>query len=402
MNDKFSSFQQVNKMSSGREVCLFGAGNIAHKTLRKLNCAVSCIYDNSANLWETEQVNLTVKNPNELSNDKEDRFFIICTTSFIEVSNQLSDLGYVSGEDFIVSPILNDLRVIDELESVNVRLLLSSGTQPNDDPLTGGGLYCLHINGLQHNVEKVLSGSCHSIVKQGDHFLTVDDERGIIRVDSEFKTEILTELPQGSRGHGLSYHADSDTYFVACSYLDTVVRFNNQFEQIQTYPLSNKAGKEGGPFHHTNDCLTLGNSLYVSMFSRTGNWKRDVFDGVVLEFDIETGKEIGVVIDDLWMPHNIAFTDGSLTVLDSLRGGLVRNNAQTVGRFPAFTRGLDNDGVYHYIGQSRNRNFSKNLGNSLNISIDTAVVIFDETTKVSRTIQLPSTISEIHSIAILD
>ena len=402
MNEKFSSFQKINKLSSGRDVCLFGAGNIAHKTLRKLSSPVSCIYDNSANLWGTEQVNLKVENPCDLVSENDNRFFIICTTSFIEVANQLGNLGYISGEDFVVSPILNDLRVIDDLESVNIRLLLSSGTQPNDDSLTGGGLYCLHINGLQHTVEKVLSGSCHSIIKQDGHFLTVDDERGIIRVDSEFETEILTDLPQGSRGHGLSYHADSDTYFVACSYLDTVLRFNNKFEKIQSYPLSKKTGIEGGPFHHTNDCLALGGSLYVSMFSKTGNWKRDVFDGVVLEFDIETGQEIGVVIDDLWMPHNIQLIDGSLTVLDSLRGGLVRNNAQTVGLFPAFTRGLDSDGVYFYLGQSRNRNFSKNLGNSLNISIDTAVVIFDEVTKVSRTIQLPSTISEIHSIAIID
>ena len=145
----------------------------------------------------------------------------------------------------------------------------------------------------------------------------------------------------------------------------------------------------------------MDNSLYVTMFSYTGNWKKDVFDGVALEIDLATKKLLLPVITDLWMPHNISFLDGSLTVLDSLRGELKTNNARAIGRFPAFTRGLDFDGVYYYIGQSRNRNFSKNLGLSLNISIDTAIVIFDHITKASRTIYLPQKLSEIHSILVI-
>jgi hypothetical protein len=138
------------------------------------------------------------------------------------------------------------------------------------------------------------------------------------------------------------------------------------------------------------------------MFSYTGNWKRDIFDGVALEIDLNSNKVIGLVMSDLWMPHNISFLDGSLVVLDSLRGELKTNNARAVGRFPAFTRGLDFDGVYYYIGQSRNRNYSKNLGLSLNISIDTAIVIFDQVTKASRTIHLPQKLSEIHSILVIE
>ena len=41
------------------------------------------------------------------------------------------------------------------------------------------------------------------------------------------------------------------------------------------------------------------------------------------------------------MPHNISYISGNLTVLDSLRGGLRQNNAQEIGVFPGFTRGLD-------------------------------------------------------------
>ena len=76
-------------------------------------------------------------------------------------------------------------------------------------------------------------------------------------------------------------------------------------------------------------------------------------------------------------------------------------NLKVLGKFPAFARGLDYDGSYYYIGQSRNRNFSKLLGDSLNISIDTGVVIFEPKEKISRFLQLHPKLSEIHSVLLV-
>ena len=138
------------------------------------------------------------------------------------------------------------------------------------------------------------------------------------------------------------------------------------------------------------------------MFSMTGNWMRDVFDGAILEYDIVTKELVGPVIQNLWMPHNIKFIEGSLHVLDSLPGQLKTNNAKVIGEFPAFTRGLAHDGVYYFIGQSRNRNYSKNIGVSKNVSIDAGIIDFDGYTKASRFLQLPPKISELHSILLID
>ena len=60
------------------------------------------------------------------------------------------------------------------------------------------------------------------------------------------------------------------------------------------------------------------------------------------------------------------------------------------------------DGNYFFIGQSKNRNFSRNLGVNNNTSIDSGIIIFDEEKKISRFLQLSSEISEIHSIEFLD
>ena len=40
------------------------------------------------------------------------------------------------------------------------------------------------------------------------------------------------------------------------------------------------------------------------------------------------------------------------------------------------------------------------MGVSQNIAIDTAITVFDEHTKVSKSFHLPSTVSEIHGIAL--
>ena len=101
------------------------------------------------------------------------------------------------------------------------------------------------------------------------------------------------------------------------------------------------------------------------------------------------------------MPHNICCFDGNLAVLDSLRGQLRIGNIGVAGQFPGFTRGLGYDGVYYYIGQSRNRNHSKCVGLTNGVSIDTAIIMFDPTSKVYRSFQLPPEISEIHSVLVI-
>ena len=134
------------------------------------------------------------------------------------------------------------------------------------------------------------------------------------------------------------------------------------------------------------------------MFSLTGNWKKEIYDGGVMEFDIDSENYIGNVVQGLTMPHNVTNINGCITILDSLPGHLKTKNNQVVGSFPGFTRGLAYDGTYYYIGQSKNRNVSKITNYSLNTSIDTGIIIFDELNKVSRFLQLPTKISEIHSI----
>jgi len=398
----FSSFQELKKNLNNRAIVLFGAGDGAHKTGRKLEDNYSFIVDNNPNMWNTIEKGKDVLNPEILNQNSKKYFIVICTTSFIEVSEQLEKFGFIAEKDFIVSPILNDLRVISELENHKAKMLFTSGLPERDDPQSGGGIYELILDGHNWTYKKIYSGICYGLIKYNDTFITVDDKKGVIQLDKNYNIILSKELKHATRGHGIDYSEITNQFYIVSSYRDSILVLDHEFNQVNEIFISNKYQKLGDPEHHCNDLCVVGNSLYVTMFSYTGNWKRDVFDGVALEIDLTTHEILHPVITDLWMPHNISFLDGSLTVLDSLRGELKTNNARAVGRFPAFTRGLDFDGVYYYIGQSRNRNYSKNLGLSLNISIDTAIIVFDQVTKVSRTISLPQKLSEIHSILVID
>ncbi|MEF2230670.1 MAG: DUF4915 domain-containing protein [Pseudodesulfovibrio sp.] len=400
MDILFSSFGDAYKNISGRKVVFFGAGNIAKKTDLRLENPLDMIVDNNANLWGEQQLGVSIQKPDVLDGRRDDYFVLICTTSFPDVAVQLKGYGYDVNRDFIVSPILNDLRIINDIESLKTDLLFSSGLPGTEDHKSGGGIYELTLD-VEWGYRKVLSGPSHGLIHFEGDIVASHSELGLVQLSKDYKVLRSAPVPAGSRPHGVSYSERTQRFYVGSTYLDAVLVFDRDFRQVDTIHISRKQARTGEPQHHLNDAYAFGESLFVSMFSYTGNWKKEIFDGVVLEIDIDSGEVLHPVIRDLWMPHNVCAINGSLTVLDSLRGELKTNNAQPVGKFPGFSRGLAYDGVFHYIGQSRNRNYSRYLGLSQNISIDTSIIVFDEKTKVSRSLSLPSKLSEIHSIIVL-
>ena len=208
-------------------------------------------------------------------------------------------------------------------------------------------------------------------------------------------------MPAGARAHGISYNPDNKNFYVTCSYLDSILEYSSSFELLNTFNISNKISTTNEPMHHCNDNFSIGNSLYVSMFSSSGNWKVDKFDGCIAEFDITTKERLEDVEKDLYMPHNVQIIDGSLHILDSLPGHLRYGNLEVQATFPAFSRGLATHDKYYYVGQSKNRNYSRVIGLSNSISIDCGVIIWDPEIKVSRFLKFPNSIGEVHSIVFI-
>jgi hypothetical protein len=402
IEDIFIDASAINKNVNKRPAVIFGRGATADKTRRLLSeIDFYAVVDNSPNFWNTHENGLQVFQPDDfITKNRNAVYYIICSTSYGEIAKQLLSFGLVPNADFCVSPVLSDYKRVFEIENLEIDLLFTSGAAADDNSEFGGGIYSLQLNRKHWEYKKQISGQTYGLIKYRENFIALSSELGIIEFNSYFDIIRSKQLPEGARSHGICFSEELNLFAIVSTYLDRVYILDSNFSVIDSIQISEKHSRDGLAHHHCNDCWTDGRSLFVSMFSVTGNWKKEVYDGGVVEYDLKTGERYGVVLSDLWMPHNVDFFDGSLTILDSLRGLLRRNNNQPVGKFPAFTRGLDYNGIYYAIGQSKNRNISKCLGVSLNTSVDSGIIIFDEKSKVSRFLQVDSSVGEIHAIRI--
>lgn len=393
------SFSDIDRTS--RPIVLFGSGNITKKTLRRIeDDSVSFIADNSENIQGETYEGYDIRPPDEITAD---HFVIITSTAIVDISEQLKGFGFEPQDDFVVSPVLNDRIAISELEHLETEFYFTSGAVSGTDRLSKygnnkypGGLFKCDIKGLEYDYEQIYEGPCYGSIRYEGSLLFIDTDTGLMKYDAGTITQ-LAELPSNSRPHGLSYNSADGHFYVACSYLDSILRLDESFEIVDEYTISDKIEYTGEAMHHCNDCLAVDNSLYVTMFSSSGNWKNDSFDGCLAEFNIDTGDRRNDIRADLWMPHNVDLINGSLHVLDSLTGELRYNNLTVQGSFPAFSRGLDYHEGRYFVGQSKNRNHSKVIGAKKTVSIDCGVVIFDPELQISRFLHFPN-IAGIHSI----
>ena len=204
------------------------------------------------------------------------------------------------------------------------------------------------------------------------------------------------------RSDGIDYNEMKNLISLSCSYRDSIIILDGSGNIKKEVFISDKFKKTGIPQHHVNDHIILDDYVYVSMFSLSGNWKKGIFDGGILQIDLKNPKNRNVVVSELRMPHNVEFYMNEIHVLDSLRGNLIIGDNKNIAHFSGFSRGMayiDNNIIA--IGQSKNRNHSKLIGLSNNISIDCGIIFYDIKSKLSRQIILPQDIGEIHSIRCL-
>ena len=97
-------------------------------------------------------------------------------------------------------------------------------------------------------------------------------------------------------------------------------------------------------------------------------------------------------------PLQLCCGNAGFRVLDSFKGNLLGNNFDVLATLPGFVRGLDESDDYYFIGESKNRNFSRlNPGRSP-VSIDSRITIVHKEYGFARSLQLPKYLSEIHAL----
>lgn len=388
---------ESQKINTSTKVALYGAGHIAEKTLKQFNhIELFRVFDSSENLHGTQQFG-TVISPPEVKNLKQVDLFIITSTAIDEISRFLIAAG-IDPNIIYVSPLLKDRVAIAALEELECDIFFSSGSVYNPFSGRGGGLYTLSVRRGENELKKIYDGSVYGTRMIDETIFFVDTNNGVMSVDRTGGVNLVFKLPHSVRAHGLCYDANRELFSVTCSYRDSVLFLDKTGEVREEIFVSNKFNTFGTAQHHVNDHALIGDYLYISMFSISGNWKSEFYDGGIMQVNLQDPTDRAVLCNSLSMPHNIEFFENELYVLDSLKGNLCIGSDREVGHFPGFTRGLDKSGNLIALGQSKNRNHSKLLGMSNNISIDCGIVFFDPDTKFSRQVILPNDIGEVHSI----
>lgn len=400
LDPKKLTFFKHTDSTNKKNIILFGVGVVAEKFINNFEkIKILFIVDNNKKLWGSKFHGITVHDPKKLKNvDINKTFILIMTTSFVDVINQINKINYKLHRS--VSYYLKDRIHIEVLQNLKKKILISSGLPPINKKNSGGGLYEIDLKGISWNIKKVYSGTVHGVIKFKDGYAISDSVNGIILLDKNYKILKKGTYPNNTRAHGIAFDNKKNFFYIVCSNTDQIKVFDLKLQFKKSISISTKYKKFKSPQHHINDIFIKDGYLYVSMFSLTGNHKRNIYDGGVCKINPKNFKIVKKIYGDLLMPHSIKYINKSFMILDSLRGYFVIGEKK-VASFPGFSRGLSFDGKYFFIGQSRNRNFSMINNSKDNISIDNSILIYDYKNKSSRNLYLPNTISEIHEVLVL-
>jgi hypothetical protein len=250
--------------------------------------------------------------------------------------------------------------------------------------------------------KKLISGHCHGIVQGGDKYYLLDDLVGVRVLDANLQQVDTFQLPPKSRPHGITYCEKRDLLFIVLTGNDTIGVYSAiNFKKIGEVVVSDKFEKCGIPQHHINDACIFEDSVYLSMISYSGNWKKNVHDGVIVEIDIDSLEIRGVVTSGLWYPHSPTIIKGNLCYCDSMRGTVHTSTWKTLTKFNGFVRGIAHDGQYWYVGQSSHRYIDRIEGTSDNISLDTGIYLVEEHTKITKFFAIPELV-DVKTILVYD
>ena len=417
--DIWRTWPEVKKICQGKTVVFFGCSeDWVHKTCPKFDYVKNKYFVDSNPAYHGKKlVGLDIKSPEALfEEDKQNLYVVITAGPYESVTQQLLAMGFVDGENFCVTPELRDWGLLREIREYDQDVVVVCSDYEHTEKgkkrksKLGGGLYLL--NTADNKVEKKAAGHYRQVVTVDDSYYCVEFVKREVHQISRKTWEVENIYPldvspnqdvEKPNACGIDYHPGKEVFVVVNAGSDTFnVYSKNGFELLEKHHFSETFEKEGTGQHHVNDICIVGDYVFATYFSFTGNWKRGIMDGGVCQLDLgDMAKPAKRLVDELWMPHSVKFLDGKLCYLDSMRGTLCVGNQTVAGRMPGFTRGLTYDGRFYFIGQSEDMYMSRSFGISDNIMCNAGVYLFDAATKVSRFYSMPNMMN-VHDLLILD
>jgi len=368
---KFFSFSQ---QIAGKRVVIFGAGRSAAQFLAELPVVPEFFIDNDPKRAGEEFLGRPVRAFQALMDvPSEALFVVICTQDFEAVALQLSSLGLVPNKQFVEAP---QFQINDQPEC---ELLVSCIGDH-------GGIY--RVNALTKQAEHVFQGDVRGLSVGKDSIVAVLEHEGLVRLDFDFK--VVQRHPPVPKldFHGIAHNAEENVYYVTETQFDRVGIYDGQtLERTGEFVLAGEPGS-GRDAHHVNDTCFHRGELYVSMFSRQGVWRNEVWnDGTIVVLDPSSGRIKRTLITGLQQPHSIHFEGQHLWFCNSMNYAVHRGTTEAC-TFSGYTRGLAQFGKFMFVGQSKVRRLSRFSSRFNNISLDCGLHVWHKENKTSSFIPL--------------
>ncbi|XXK30591.1 DUF4915 domain-containing protein [Rhodobacteraceae bacterium nBUS_24] len=399
----WKTWREIRKASSKKEgIFLYGRSeDWVHKAISSLpETNLLGIVDRNRDHHGSTYLDLKIGQFEEIENPK-NYFFLITAGEFDGILDVLSKSGLTAGIDYACSPDFRDLRFIKEFTNIHVSAVIACSDY-NDftrarSSRMGGGLY--KFDSSTKKIEKKAKGSYRQLqLVEGSVYAVEYVEGAIDQFDRDLNFVERYYLP-GTNLCGIAYNEHRDCFYVSNAATDAIleVRLDTNDTAVLKHFMKKGMKREA----HINDLCFHDGKLFVSYFSKSGNYKYGVFDGGVSVIDIDLNLEPQEIINGLWKPHSPSIFDGQFYVLDSMRGNLLSGKPNSQLQFPGFVRGLDKKKNIWAIGQSQDMYISEHIGSGRTISIDPGVYLCDNESHIQRFYPLPS-IMNIHDIKITD
>lgn len=388
----WKTWSEILELSKGRDVVLYGRSeDWLPKTIRKVK-NIEYIVDRNPKYKDTKFQNINVYSPDKLLADwnNQNEFIIITASIYYEIVEILTKNNLIPGLDFCCCPEFKDYSNLENIKNLDKNILVSSSDYVNRDRVrssrNGGGLYKYSLKESQYELK--VAGVYRQISKIGDNFFAVEYQKGQIDIFDKGYQLLDSIKLDGANYCGIAYCDTKNIIAVVNAGTDTISLFDvKSLSQIDKINFSKSKDYKTTSNYHLNDCCIANEKLYVTMFSLSGRWKSGIFDGSLVEYDLNNFKDNPIVlVNNAWMPHSPEFIDGEICYLDSMRGNLITSNQYVTAHFDYFARGLDGDGRYYIIGASENMYASRIVDSAgkNTIMANAGFSIFDRSTNVSR------------------
>ena len=363
-----------SKQIAGKRVVVFGAGRSASLFLAELPIDPEFFIDNDPKREGESFLGRPVRSVQGLMEvPREELFVVICTQDFEAVGLQLSALGLVASQHFVEAP---QFQIDDRPEC---HLLVSCIGDH-------GGIY--RVNALTKQAEHVFKGDVRGLSVGKDSIVAVLEHEGLVRLDFDFK--VVQRHPPVPKldFHGIAHDPEANVYYVTETQFDRIGVYDGlTLERIGEFVLIEERGR-GVDLHHVNDVFFHRGELYVSMFSRQGVWRNEVWnDGAIVVIDPSSGRIKRSLITGLQQPHSIHFEGDHLWFCNSMNYAVQRGTTE-VCTFSGYTRGLAQFGNFMFVGQSKVRRLSRFASRFNNNSLDCGIHVWHKENKTSCFIPL--------------